>query len=45
MIGVTAVFIAAKVEEVFVPTVKIFAKSTNYSSSVSKICNMEREMM
>ena len=45
MIGVTAVFIAAKVEEVFVPTVKIFAKSTNYSSSVLKICDMEREMM
>ena len=45
MIGVTAVFLAAKVEEVFVPTVKIFSKSTNYSSSVRRICQMERDMM
>ena len=45
LIGVTAVFVAAKVEEVFVPTVKIFSKSTNYSSSVRRICQMERDMM
>ena len=45
LIGVTAVYIASKVEEVFVPTVKLFAKSTNYSSSVRRICTMEREMM
>lgn len=45
LIGVTAVFLAAKVEEVFVPTVKIFSKSTNYSSSVRRICQMERDMM
>jgi len=45
LIGVTAVFIAAKVEEVFVPTVKVFSKSTNYSSTVRKIVQMEREMM
>ena len=38
LIGVTAVYIASKVEEVFVPTVKIFSKSTNYSSSVRRIC-------
>ena len=38
LIGVTAVYIAAKVEEVFVPTVKVFSKSTNYSSSVKRIC-------
>ena len=45
LIGVTAVYIASKVEEVFVPTVKLFAKSTNYSSSIRRICQMEREMM
>ena len=45
LIGVTAVFLAAKVEEVFVPTVKVFSKSTNYSSSVRRICQMERDMM
>lgn len=44
LIGVTAVYIASKVEEVFVPTVKIFSKSTNYSSSVRRITQMEREM-
>jgi len=37
-VGVTAVYIASKVEEVFVPTVKLFSKSTNYSSSVRRIC-------
>ena len=42
LIGVTAVYLSSKVEEVFVPTVKVFSKSTNHSSSVRKICNMER---
>lgn len=42
LIGVTAVYIASKVEEVYVPTIKLFSKSTNYSSSVRKICQMER---
>ena len=45
LIGVTAVYIAAKVEEVCVPTVKVFSKSTNYSSSVRRIIQMERDMM
>lgn len=45
LVGVTAVYIASKVEEVFVPTVKIFSKSTDYSSSVRRICQMEKEMM
>ena len=45
LIGVTSVYMASKVEEVFVPTVKLFSKSTNYSSSVRKICQMERTML
>ena len=31
LVGVTAVYIAAKVEEVYVPSIKYFSKSTNYS--------------
>jgi len=45
LIGVTAVYMASKVEEVFVPAIKLFSKSTNYSSSIRRICNMEREML
>ena len=45
LVGVTAVYIAAKVEEVYVPSIKYFSKCTNYSQSVKKICVMEREMM
>lgn len=45
LVGVTAVYMASKVEEVFVPTIKLFSKSTNYSSSVRRICHMERNML
>lgn len=45
LIGLTAVYLAAKVEEIYVPTVRIFSKSTNYSCSVRAICRMERTMM
>ena len=45
LIGVTAIYMASKVEEVYVPQVKYFSKATNYSQSVEAICSMEREMM
>ena len=45
LIGVTAVYMASKVEEVYVPQVKYFSKATNYSQSVEAICAMERDMM
>ena len=37
LVGVTAVYVAAKVEEVFVPVIKSFSKATNYSQSVRRI--------
>ena len=38
LIGVTAIYMAAKVEEVMVPQVRYFSKATNYSQSVEAIC-------
>jgi G1/S-specific cyclin-E1 len=43
--GVTALYIASKMEEVYVPEIKYFSKATNYSSSINEICAMERQMM
>ena len=45
LIGVTAIYMAAKVEEVMVPQVRYFSKATNYSQSVEAICHMERDML
>jgi cyclin E len=43
--GVTAIYMAAKMEEVFVPEIKYFSKATNYSSSIDDICDMERHFL
>lgn len=45
LIGVTAMFIAAKVEEVYVPRVGDFALSTDGGYSKDKIMEMELKMM
>lgn len=43
--GVTAIYIASKMEEVYVPEIKYFSKATNYSSSIDDICDMERHFL
>ena len=43
--GVTAIYMASKMEEVYVPEIKYFSKATNYSSTIDDICNMERHML
>jgi cyclin E len=43
--GVTAIYMASKMEEVFVPEIKYFSKATNYSSSIDDICDMERHFL
>ena len=45
LVGVTAVYLASKMEEVFMPPLKYFAKATQYSSSEAQIIAMERTMI
>lgn len=44
-IGVTALYIAAKLEEIFVPDIRIFSQSTGYSASSKQIAELERKML
>jgi cyclin E len=45
VIGVTSIWVAAKMEEIFVPAVKYFSKATGGSSSDYDITCMERRLL
>ncbi len=45
LIGVCALWISAKLEEIYVPELKYFSQATGYSSTEREICEMERYML
>jgi len=45
LIGVTSIFIAAKLEEIYVPDIKYFSQATGYFSSADQIRQMEKLIM
>ena len=45
ILGVTCIWVAAKMEEIFVPAVKYFSKATGSSSSEIDIAEMERKLL
>jgi cyclin E len=45
IIGVTSIWVAAKMEEIYVPAVRYFSKATGGSSSDHDITHMERKLL